>query len=497
MSSNFLTACGLVSVFVLGCSGADGASDGARGAGGNAGAAGASSQAGASGIAGSGPDCDPSGSDAPDADGLDENCDGADGQVGRDVYVDPASGSDTNSGTPDAPLRTLAAAVQLAQTRDGNVLVTGGKQEIDEVSFGGSYAIFGGYGSSFSGTRHRETTVLQPTHPEGLLITNADEARFDTLTIRGVSPDEKVSPTAQALRLDVKLATLSNVVVEARNAATGSTLGDVGADGSPGVSANGADGASGLSCGGVTPPNYVNGAKHGQPSSQGDLPGNCLTKTLATPGVPGAPGTPGADASSLPSFDGTWVRWGDGKPGQPNAAPGYGGAGGCDWAGIVGGGAGTGGCPGLPGAGASSGGGSIAVILLGGKLELIGSRIVTGFGGSGGSGAPGGKGGDGGWGGKPGCLGCTDPVPNTCSPPTDPMAVGCAAWGAAGGKGGEGGHGGAGVGGWTIGILAVGSAESAYDSATEFDLGKPGTGGDGGNGRAADGQSKQRYVLAP
>ena len=55
--------------------------------------------------------------DDPDDNGIDANCDGADGIVGVDVYVSSASGLDTNVGTPTAPLGTLAAAITLAGTR--------------------------------------------------------------------------------------------------------------------------------------------------------------------------------------------------------------------------------------------------------------------------------------------------------------------------------------------------------------------------------------------
>lgn len=93
---------------------------------------------------------------------------------------------------------------------------------------------------------------------------------------------------------------------------------------------------------------------------------------------------------------------------------------------------------------------------------------------------------------------CFDPgttfdMPATCPP--DKTGKGCAGYGAAGGKGGDGGQGGAGAGGWTIGVLTVGAAAADLDSATVFDVGKPGIGGMGGAARAPDGQKAPSHHI--
>lgn len=435
--------------------------------------------------------------DAPDADGKDENCDGADGVVGVDAYVDPSAGSDTNPGDPTAPLRSLKAAVLLAGSRGGRVLLGKGQLAIDVLDAAGSYEVHGGYAPSFVGPRKRESSVLAPTKPLGLALSGATEVTLVSLSIIGPAAGDKVM-TAHALRTSVDHLRLVDVEVRAGNATPGAALGAPAANGEPGVNATGSVGSP-LTCKGLAQASFSKGAAVGKMNAAGLPPGNCATKTPAAAGAAGQAGTHGAHAKKAPVLEDGLVGWTHGGAAPDNAGPGLGGAGGadCSTLGNYGGGAGSGGCPGSPGAGAASGGGSIAVVVLAGKLTLSSSFLRTGFGGNGGNGAPGGEGGVGGRGYRPGCgtgVDCAK-IPAECTSATDPYKLNCAGWGGVGGKGGKGGHGGAGAGGWTIGVVTVGAASVDLDAGTTFELGAPGNGGDGATTRAPDGEKHETWAL--
>ncbi len=438
-----------------------------------------------------------SSNDAPDADGEDENCDGADGMVGIDVYVDPSAGSDTNLGSPATPLRSLKAAILLAGSRGGRVLLGKGQLTIDVLDAPGSYEVHGGYSSTFVGPRKRESSVLAPTTPLGLALSGATEVTLVSLSIIGPNADEKVM-TAHALRTSVDHLRLVDVEVRSGNAAPGVVLGAPAANGESGINATGSAGSP-LTCNGSAQPSYSTGAALGKMNAAGALPGSCTAKTPAASGAGGQAGTHGAHATKEPVLEGGLVGWTPGGTAPDNAGPGLGGAGGANCAalGNYGGGAGSGGCPGGPGAGATSGGGSVAVVVLAGNLTLAGSLLRTGFGGNGGNGSPGGEGGLGGRGFQPGCgtgVPC-DKIPAECTPSTDPYQLNCAGWGGNGGPGGKGGHGGAGAGGWTIGVVTAGAASVEHDASTSFELGAPGNGGDGATTRAPDGEKHETWAL--
>ena len=63
----------------------------------------------------------------PDADGVDSNCDGIDGDLARAVFVAQGGDDATGDGTRESPLRSLGAALRRA-TEQGRtqVLVTAG-----------------------------------------------------------------------------------------------------------------------------------------------------------------------------------------------------------------------------------------------------------------------------------------------------------------------------------------------------------------------------------
>ncbi|HEY5145305.1 MAG TPA: hypothetical protein VII82_00995 [Polyangiaceae bacterium] len=160
---------------------------------------------------------------------------------------------------------------------------------------------------------------------------------------------------------------------------------------------------------------------------------------------------------------------------------------------------GQGGCSGQGGQPGTTGGSSVAILVIAGQLTVTRSVIRSGLGGSGGAGGVGGQGGH----GTPGYAPLQDyqagaPAPTSaCTAPSDDVyQVGCAAYGGLGGEGGVGGRGGAGAGGWSIGVLTASGAGVTIDTTTKFSLGKPGVGGLGnGGGQAPSGRVAKTTTL--
>ncbi len=489
----------LLALAVMGCGGDGGSAGPAVGSGGgsNGGGSGSAGESGASGAGGESGSANCSQTDEPDADGTDDNCDGADGIVGTDVYVAP-TGSDTNPGTPDAPIRTIKKGLELAHSRSARVLVAAGDFEVSALSQPGDVKIHGGYPAAFLGARQATATSLKTSSPLGIAVTDASSVYLETLSIVGASADDPSQRSSQALVLDVPESKLVDVRVVAQDALSGGG-GEDGLSGAAGKDGKTSQGAYGLSCDGKAQPSFAFGADAGKKNSAGGQAGSCFGKTAAAVGVAGIVGTDGANAPTSAAFDGGVLHWANASDGIDDAKPGFGGAGGgtCEIQNLAGGGGG-GGCPGTPGTGGESGGGAIGIVVLSGKLTLEGSSIRTGFAGDGGNGGKGGAGGPGGGGGVPECpvgWDCTKIV-KTCTPATDPWKTNCARWGGSGGPGGSGGHGGGGVGGWTVGIVTLGAATSEFDSATSFELGSPGKGGEGAGGvRAPNGEKRKQLAI--
>ncbi len=443
--------------------------------------------AGDTGTAGDG-GCTPADTlDDPDDEGLDANCDGADGVVGKDVYVDATRGLSTNPGTPKAPLATLEQGIKLAVSRGGRVLVAAGSYSAERLDASGEWKLVGGYDASFLGKPSRAlTTVNVPS--TGLVLAIATKVTLAHLTVLGANADAKTPPSAHALRTSVDDLTLDDVLLRAGDGRSG-VDGANGADGFAGKavgSTGGGWGGQTLCAGGVFAGATSAGALGGSPSPDGKPAG--VGSTPGSNGGDGAKGADGTDAARTPLLKGGLVEWPAAKPGLGDGTAGYGGAGGAnlDVGGFVGllrgGQGGQGGCPGGGGEAAESGGGSIALVLSAGKVTLKRSEVRTGVGGNGGNGGLGGVGGLGGAGG-----------PKQCA--SSPSTL-CSSEGGAGGRGGRGGHGGGGVGGWTIGIVTTGSAGGATtDAGTTFLLGAPGVGGEGASGYAAAGDKRNTLKL--
>lgn len=364
--------------------------------------------------------------DEPDDQGTDDNCDGVDGVAASDVYVNPATGADTNDASPLTPLRTLPAALRLAATRGARVFLVKGTYAMDTLKASTDVQIFGGYDATFLGPPHRENTTLRAS-ATGLLVDGSSaHVSFSHLTIEGESASDQIS--AYGLRLQAGDIAIDDVVVSSGDALVGTT-GNAGADAPEAISTYA---WTSITCNGVQQPSYTAGsmacpAADGTPGENGIDGANAGAPILITRGLlaqstgagSGGAGKPGAGGVSC--LLGYWTY-----PG------------------------GHGGCPGEPGKGGTSGGSSVSVLAFGGSFAASRSLFRTGLAGTGGDGGAGGLG-----------------------------SNGVTANGFTGGKGGHGGHGGGGVGGSTVGVLSWSSVPVEIDSSTTYDLGPAGRGGIG------------------
>ncbi len=449
--------------------------------------------------------CKAGASDPPDDMGADTNCDGADGVAGKDVYLDPVNGQDTNDGTPKTPLHSLAAALTMATGRGGNVLVAAGSLPDATLSVPGAWAVYGGYGPGFIGPPTRSLTTFAPPST-GLLIEQASSVHLAHMTVKSQTPQAGAAPTgggdagtpwslsAHALRSSVAKLELDDMVLIAPQGADGSA----GVGGTAGLDGNGTNRCS--------LPTWSFGATTGLSSDGVTPPGNVANKSAAPPATNGYDGTDGTDAAGTLSLALGVVSGAAPGNGRSDGTPGYGGASGGSgtWQSISfsGGVGGSGGCPGSGGTGGTSAGSSIALVVLFGSASVTRSTLQAGLGGQGGDGGAAGPGGAGQPGGTPLASWHTmfaNAPPPTCDPnhaANDPMGFGCAAYGGPGGAGGAGGHGGGGAGGWSIGTLTASAASVSLDSATTVTTAKAGLGGLGSQGsRAPAGQVHQQYAM--
>ncbi len=449
--------------------------------------------------------CAPNAPDVPDDMGLDTNCDGADGVVGVDVYVDPTAGQDTNDGSPSAPFHSLGQALPVATARGGHILVAAGEIDGDSFPLTGSWSLYGGYTAGFVGTPDRQGTVFASS-ASGLLVANTTSAGLLAhVTVQAAASSDPAQPSVHVLKSRATHLTLHDVALRAPDAAGGAT-GQTGAVGAQGDT-------TGM-CSGTPEASYALGQRYGVKSPDGTAPGTIDASggQPANAAGSGFPGTDGQDAPATIQIQNDLVVGALGTQGQGNGTSGYGGAGGGvddSWTSgsssytIWGGKGGNGGCPGMGGAPGRSGGTSVALVVLGGAVDISNSDLQAGFGADGGDGGQGGPGGPGGMGGIPELVSPAwlAPLVASCMPDnaaSDVMGLHCAEYGGPGGSGGAGGHGGAGAGGWSIGILVAPGAQFSIDSATTITVKKPGSGGqsgDGGTGPA--GRAVSSYSMAP
>ena len=410
------------------------------------------------------------------------------------VFVDAASGLDTNDGSRAHPLAHIQAALGKGKAR---VYVCAGNYS-EQVKVTAGVGIFGGFRcTDFS---YDASVVAIAPSDAGYAVEIADvkdDVRLEDLSITAL-PGTAALPSSVAVFAHGSAAvTLKRAVPIAGDgyAGTSSTAGSNYVD-AQAPNGNLGSFAGGVAVAGLAPTcACVNGVKPTAGRGYG-VPLDPVTAREATPGTPAIAGSPGGAAGVFGSACNAGGAGQDGASGAqgsdgstPTTAgalsangwspkdgsggtfggPGQGGGGGTGHSSSLGSGAGggSGACGGCGGAAATTttgGGGSIALLSFESATTLITSSFTSGSGGDGGNGAPGQVGEAAGTGGP-----------------------GASTGGCNGGNGGKGGNGGAsagGAGGVTFGVLYLAKTVKApvVDGATigAITNGAPGIRGNGG-----------------
>ncbi|WP_437869903.1 hypothetical protein [Sorangium sp. So ce363] len=424
-----------------------------------------------------------------------------------------ATASDGGDGTPEAPVKTLAEAIQLAaQQQDENARrVYACAERFEEtLTVTAGVTLFGGLdcGANWQWGDGRKTTLTASPGAVPLTMNAVDETvRLEDLHVLAPSIDPNDAGTsAIAAIADHGKVNLVRCTLEAGHAAPGAPgvapppQRESGSDGSPGTAACFADAVTTEAplpndCGTTDPSDDSTGGRggnsyedrggsgtSGSPGEESNdnagkysaMNGTCSDGRRGRDGDPGDPGTGARGIGQLSITGYAGVPGRDGQSGK-TAQGGGGGAGsrgntecpGNADGGATGGNGGAGGCGGAGGKGGSPGGSSIALISLNAELSFHDVRLIAGKGGNGGDGNVGQTGGSGGSGGTGGTGSGASMVRDACA-------------GGRGGQGGTGGRGGGGQGGHSLGIAFLGTPDTSPSlDGTMVLLGTPGAGGAG------------------
>jgi hypothetical protein len=465
--------------------------------------------------------------DVPDTNNEDSNCDGIDGNASTAIFV-ATTGSDLGDGSMQKPLRSITAALVMAQSQKTKTQIlvgVGDYQETKTLNLIDGVGVYGGYDPTNKWSR---TTSNKPTTIAGAtLAMMARGFKLPTglgrITINAADGAQPSESSFALVAVDVSQMTVDdNCVLQAGKGAVGPKGDDgaVGGDGSAGtIGGNGAvDNQSAPGLGGPPGENKAcpdaNGGTGGvggsDPNFSGGKGGTSAGGTLGGPGGTnascsgtdgtkgdtgandGTAGTDGAGGAAVGTFDPqtfiyTAANGADGEDGTDGAGGGGGGGSSgqtgtlcVDGAGNGGAGGGAGGCGGGKGIGGKGGGASIALVSIRSPISLGKTQLITLGGGSGGSG------GTGGTGGAPGTGG---PINNQGS-----SEIGTGAKGGDGRAGGRGGAGGGGGGGPSFGIYVNGATPTIGE--VSYNLGSGGIGG-GSSGAAGQGQAGGSKNIGP
>lgn len=444
--------------------------------------------------------------------GFDQNCDGAEGVLTQAVYV-ANDGDDIYGGSPQYPVKTLARALalyRLDRARRAVLVATSGAAYSADglaglltegaVVTGGLSRASGWSRPQGTATAPELTTIEAPGSGVVAEVQNAGTS-LSYVALHSIA-DGGLDTFGLVLSGQVALQ-LRHAHIEVDGAGDG-VAGEGGVDaGDNSVAFKGGDaqfnavdptGAAGTGTCGAAP--AFAGGRGGAPafaSPQAGAPGEAdvdagqpvasggAKGTGFAAGGPGDDGAAGADGDAGVAASEAWSFVDGGVVvGVPTAATdgrlggGGGGGGGALTSSTTaggGGGGGAGGCPGSAGLPGTRGGFSLGLVVTGQWPTLDDVRVTAGAGGRGGVGGEGGLGGAGGEGGAGTGAG-------------NIMEHG--GHGGAGGPGGAGGRGAAGNGGWSVGVLTVGSP--VPDPLTGVTI-VPGAAGTAGDANAHDGQS--------
>jgi hypothetical protein len=463
--------------------------------------------------------------DDPDPDFYDSDCDGQDGTASLAVFVDTqfAQANDQNPGTPDAPVKTLARGIQLAQMLGKPHVYVSKGNYFEVVALQQGVKVFGKFDRETGWTRsHTNVTQIQ-----GGTTSVTCAGVTSPTTLSGFSVRAQSNPQPGGSSIAVLINNCPGLLLEDLTIAAGDGgSGASGLNGNTGATAaNGEKGSSGceydwefpclIGCGecdrpgagkaGLSPCGQHGGAGGiggqsdnagvtGQPGVGGAPGGGGGGKTgdgqpgsNGATGGAGGPGTGGGSLGALTAGGYVVAGGGDGVNGTNGGGGGGGGSGGgddpdlfncCMTYGSSGGGGGGGGCGGEGGKGGGGGGASIGLAVVYGGLTMRDVVIKPGKGGNGGAGGLGGLGGNGGVGGAGGDKGDDDDQ-------------GLGAKGGNGGPGGKGGNAGGGGGGPSMGVFCgTNVLLDKQDVTVDFGSAMPGIGGASSNSPGATGLQK-------
>ena len=409
------------------------------------------------------------------------------------LYV-ATTGSNSNTGSQAAPLKTINAAVAKTGSLAGVHklhIAEGTYNEGAGVAVDDGIQISGGYAADWtqSGTA---TTIVGSA--QSVLADGDTGVAIDHVTLAPVT-----GASVYGLRaINGSSVTISNVAITTPAAPAGAAgqpgiNGSGGQQGQPGQGANdncttpagvGGPGGTLFTAGGKGGDTNCSGGAPGASGSGGGAgsgggPGGCCDGFDGGSGGNGFSGSFGADGGgghqSTALAGVTWLgpAGNDGANGGNGSGGGGGGAGGTFDCGFFcfshpgggGGGGGGGGEGGGAGQGGGPGGGSFGIYLWASTLTVSNTAFTIGKGGNGGSGGIRGNGGS----GAPGGFGG--------SPSTSDAGFG--GHGGFGGQGGPGGFGGGGNGGPSIGVFRGNGSTASLGAGNTFSIGGGGAGGAG------------------
>ncbi|XXY46929.1 hypothetical protein WME91_43700 [Sorangium sp. So ce269] len=450
-----------------------------------------------------------------------------------------ATAGDGGDGTPDAPVKTLAEAIQLAAQNEDETArrVYACAETFEEaVTVTAGVTIFGGLDCEadwqWDGEKKTTLTALPGVVPLTMRAVG-ETVRLEDVHVLApsIDPDDAGTSAIAAIADRCRVA-LVRSTVEAGDAAPG-----IPGDAAPAQREPGHDGEAGSDacskdvvttvaptpndCGTPDTSDDSRGGRggsgydvratdgdHGSPGEEdyrnagiySDISETCSSGGLGRDGDPGEPGAGGRGIGQVSNTGYAGVPGGDGRAGK-TAQGGGGGAGSrgafacpmTDNGGASGGNGGAGGCGGAGGKGGSPGGSSIALLSLNARLTFRDVLLIAGKGGDGGDGSAGQIGGPGGRGGSGGRRGY-DSDGNLITG----MRDGCT--GGTGGHGGNGGRGGGGQGGHSLGIAFQGTPDTlpSLDGATvQLDAAGPGGSGSDAEHNGDAGQASELLDFSP
>lgn len=216
--------------------------------------------------------------DLPDPDGIDANCDGIDGEIGKAVFV-AKTGDDASLGTLDDPLRTVQGGINKAAAQGKRDVLVATGVYVESATLANKVNVYGGYSPDFA-QRDRfthESAILgvDPSdfkrgavNAQGIGVGSVNATVFDGFTVFGA---DNVEPGGNSYALYLRDVganlTISNNTIIAGNGGAGSA-GAKGSDGARGV--DGGTGGAAASVGaGCTSANHLPGGTGGSGICEG------------------------------------------------------------------------------------------------------------------------------------------------------------------------------------------------------------------------------------